>query len=253
MLEEVIQALWLVFAWFALFAPPASIVTMYFYLKRRIYQSVIKHLFECIDQHRDALVRRRFQLIREDDYGLIIDHKWRKEVERFCGNIVITRLAAGKRDCAVKHRRALEITIYQEVEKISQAKQSITKTSLASAPLDFERLCQEEFERQGFRARLTPPSGDHGADVIAEKGRLRIAIQCKKYTGTVGNKAVQEIVAAARHYRCGLGIVVATGDYTRGARQLASTNDVLLLHVSDLQRIDDVLDKQGRAIIEANR
>ena len=70
---------------------------------------------------------------------------------------------------------------------------------------------------------------------------MRIVIQCKKYSKPVGNRAVQEIVAAIAHEGARRGVVVATADYTPAAVRLAASNQVLLLHHADLRRIDRLL------------
>lgn len=234
----------------AFILPPALVIGLLVWLeslrRRRIYRAVQRCVYGSIEQHKDALIRRRFQLLREDDYGVLVDDKWRKEVSHFVDKVIGIQLEGWQTDFLANNRTDIEAAVRLKVERLANGREAITKTSHKSAPLDFERLCKEELERQGFRAQLTLVTGDHGADIIAERNRLRIAIQCKKYAGTVGNKAVQEIVAASRHYRCGIGIVVSTGDYTRGARQLAATNDVLLLHVSDLQDLLGILDRQRR-------
>lgn len=54
----------------------------------------------------------------------------------------------------------------------------------------------------------TPVTGDQGADLIASKDGRIIAIQAKRYTGPVGNSAIQEIVAALRFYKADEGWVI---------------------------------------------
>jgi restriction system protein len=78
-------------------------------------------------------------------------------------------------------------------------------------------------------------------DIVADKRRMRIVIQCKKYSKPVGNRAVQEIVAAIAHEGAQRGVVVTTSAYTTAAEKLAASNQVLLLHHADLRRIDRLL------------
>ena len=47
---------------------------------------------------------------------------------------------------------------------------------------------------------VTPQSGDQGADLIIEKYGLKFVVQCKFYSNPVGNKAVQEVIAAKGFY-----------------------------------------------------
>ncbi len=108
-------------------------------------------------------------------------------------------------------------------------------------PEEFEHYCAAVLREQKWRARVTQASGDQGADVVADKRGLRIVIQCKKYSKPVGNRAVQEIVAAIAHEGAQRGVVVATNEYTAAAKKLAASNNVLLLHHSQLRRIDRLL------------
>jgi restriction system protein len=109
------------------------------------------------------------------------------------------------------------------------------------SPQDFERYCALVLRERNWDARLTPPSGDQGVDIVADKRGLRIVVQCKKYAKPVGNRAVQEIVAGIAHQDAQRGIVVATSGYTASAIKLAESNEVLLLHHSELRRIDRLL------------
>ncbi|UQN08031.1 restriction endonuclease [Deinococcus sp. QL22] len=92
----------------------------------------------------------------------------------------------------------------------------------------------------GWQAEATRGSNDQGADVIAiSPKRARVAIQVKHYpTNTVGNKAVQEIVASKAMYRCSEAVVVTSGPgYTRAAVELARANGVKLWGPDDLFRL----------------
>jgi restriction system protein len=113
----------------------------------------------------------------------------------------------------------------------------------AMTPEEFEHYCAAVLREMKWEARVTRASGDQGVDIVADKRRMRIVIQCKKYSKPVGNRAVQEIVAAIAHEGAERGVVVTTSDYTRAAKKLAASNDVLLLHHSELRHIDRLLAK----------
>ena len=58
---------------------------------------------------------------------------------------------------------------------------------------DFEYFCADILRGNGFKnVEVTKASGDHGIDVLAKKDGVKYAIQCKRYSKPVGNKAVQE-------------------------------------------------------------
>lgn len=109
------------------------------------------------------------------------------------------------------------------------------------SPDEFEHYCAALLRQARWRADVTPASGDQGVDIVAEKRGLRIVVQCKMYSKPVGNRAVQEIVAGIAHVDAQRGVVVTTVGYTPAAEALAASNNVLLLHHSQLHRIDRLL------------
>jgi HJR/Mrr/RecB family endonuclease len=96
-------------------------------------------------------------------------------------------------------------------------------------PFNFEFLLGMIYECHGYRAIETPKSGDQGADVLLEKAGERTVVQAKLYSTPVGNKAVQEAIAARSHFRCQAATVVTNNYFTPSARELAGTGDVELV------------------------
>lgn len=109
------------------------------------------------------------------------------------------------------------------------------------SPEEFEHYCACVLRERKWDARVTQFSGDQGVDIVAEKRGMRIVLQCKKYAKPVGNRAVQEVVAGIAHQNAQRGVVVTTSGYTSSALKLAASNQVLLLHHTDLPRIDRLL------------
>jgi restriction system protein len=114
------------------------------------------------------------------------------------------------------------------------------------SPYEYERYCAAQLEKRRWRTIVTKAAHDQGVDIIATKAGRRIVLQCKKYAKPVGNQAVQQIVAAIAHESAERGVVVATSDFTRAARKLAASNNVLLLHHRDLRDIDRLLARSAR-------
>jgi restriction system protein len=108
-------------------------------------------------------------------------------------------------------------------------------------PHEFEQYCAAVLREQNWEARVTQASRDQGVDIIAQKRSMRIVLQCKKYAKPVGNHAVQEIAAAIAHEDAQRGIVVTTSSFTSAAKKLADSNQVILLHHSQLGKIDKYL------------
>ena len=93
---------------------------------------------------------------------------------------------------------------------------------------EFENLICRLFQKMGFIAQVTKHSGDQGIDVIAEKGSMKIGIQAKCYSSTVGNSAIQEAVAGRAFYGCNRVMVITNSTFTKAAEELASANNVVL-------------------------
>lgn len=90
---------------------------------------------------------------------------------------------------------------------------------------------------------MTKRSRDQGVDVVASRDGIRVVIQCKLYTGPVGNKAVQEVSAGRAHEQAHFGMVVSNSRYTPSAESLAKTNRVLLLHHRDLPNLQGIIER----------
>ncbi|MEK4423816.1 restriction endonuclease [Solibacillus sp. FSL K6-1523] len=106
---------------------------------------------------------------------------------------------------------------------------------------DFERFLGELFKRRGFKVRYTATSGDYGADLILKDGEDVIAVQAKRYSSSVGVKAVQEIIGAVKMYDATEAWVVTNSHFTKQAKKLADINDVYLIDRDEL--IDIILNK----------
>jgi HJR/Mrr/RecB family endonuclease len=107
---------------------------------------------------------------------------------------------------------------------------------------EFEDFLAGLYKKAGYKVFSTPKSGDQGADLIIEKDGFKIAVQAKKYSGKVNNKAVQEVVAAMKYYDCDKAMVITTGFFTKGATDLAERNNVTLKNKTALNiLIDSIL------------
>lgn len=109
------------------------------------------------------------------------------------------------------------------------------------SPIEFERCCADYLGLRGWDARTTKASGDQGADVVARKASHLLVLQCKKYGRPVGNKAVQEVIAARAYQQATAAAVVSNQTYTPAARELAERAGIFLLHFTELRNVDRLL------------
>jgi hypothetical protein len=200
------------------------------------------------EQQLEPLLRRRAQLVRLDPYGKPKVEKWAEELDYFLTQHIQPLLTT--REVAALQRTRSEVAeiISSRVEVAAQSQPAFRGFSEDMSPTEYETFCAEELRHAGWDARVTMQSRDQGVDVIAGKPGRRIVFQCKLYARAVGNKAVQEAVAARAHEQAEFGAVVSNNRYTNAAEELAATNGILLLHHRDLQNLDAVLDRhRGRS------
>ncbi|HEQ1858446.1 TPA: restriction endonuclease [Providencia alcalifaciens] len=186
------------------------------------------------------LARKRKSMVIEDDYGYKSYDKWDAEkrsfFKKFNYHPRITDCYKGLPDDIYLMHLDHAVREY-----IKENDVSITWSPTMS-PLEYEMFCADILKENGWEARTTSASGDQGVDVIANKDRCCVAIQCKLYSSTVGNKAVQEVVAGMPYWGANVGVVVTNAQYTRSARELAKIHDIYLLHHDELQDLDSILD-----------
>jgi len=112
----------------------------------------------------------------------------------------------------------------------------------ASQASDLDQLTGVEFEyflaglyrAKGFKAEVTPTTGDYGADLILSKDGQRIAVQAKRYIGSVGVSAVQEALSGQAYYQCQESWVITTGAFTANAMELAKKSGVKMIGRSEI-------------------
>ncbi|MDN3554350.1 restriction endonuclease, partial [Halomonas almeriensis] len=101
----------------------------------------------------------------------------------------------------------------------------------------YEHDCCREIKKLGWTARVTPGSGDQGVDILAEKGGVKIAFQCKLYNERlVGNSAVQQVKSGGDYFRCDVFVVISNAEYSKSSKELASSLGVCLIHHSEIGR-----------------
>ncbi len=218
----------------------AAIVAVVVVLPARRRRSLMEKANATIERNADRLARRRAQLVRRDAYGKPVLEKWVEEVSYFINEHIRPFLTAQEQSLLRRERVGITQAIVERVEQAVRDRPAFDTFSDKMTPVEFEVFCAEQLKQSGWDAQVTRQSRDQGVDVIAEKNGLRIVLQCKLYSAPVGNKAVQEAVAARAFEQARYCAVVSNSSYTSAAEQLASSNKVLLLHYSDLKNIESL-------------
>ena len=225
------------------------------------------HKQEIIDDyvnHLPTLEIKKSQLIYVDDYGDEIEDDWEREKIKFINKKMngILQLLVSKAknefdstislegykpsyrkdiykyiedDIQNEISYMIEISLIDyEFDKVSEFEQESEIIYNLEDPILFEKSVAENFDYFGWITKETKTTGDQGADVVADKNGVRIIVQCKLYSSPVGNKAVQEVFSANQFYKGDIALVVSNASYTKSAKQLADSTDVLLIHYSQV-------------------
>ncbi len=95
---------------------------------------------------------------------------------------------------------------------------------------EFEQLCVKILHSMGYSdISTTKTTGDQGVDILAHKNGVLYAVQCKRYSSSVGNDAIQQVYAGAAYYGASKKIVMSNSYFTKSAVQLAEKIGVDLI------------------------
>jgi HJR/Mrr/RecB family endonuclease len=100
---------------------------------------------------------------------------------------------------------------------------------------EFERFMADPFRQKGYAVEETKTTGDQGVDLILpDLDGKRVVIQLKRWSGPVGNAAVQATFGGMAHYQADEGWIITTSTFTKSARELAPSTRVRLIDGKEL-------------------
>lgn len=108
--------------------------------------------------------------------------------------------------------------------------------------LNLERKFGILLKRLGFTVKFTPKSGDDGIDIIAQKGGLSVAVQCKNYAAKVSASEIRDFAGALKFFResspDAAGWLVAPNGFSESTfEKFHRPGDVELLDFNDIRRL----------------
>lgn len=188
-----------------------------------------------VQRHHSTLRKKLAQALQENEYGAIVFDGRASVINEFLLSIDYKNKHLTKRETVDFVYRLIQI--YTEHQK----KEGFNPESIPEDGLAFEAWVADNLSKFGWIAETTKGSGDQGVDVIARKNGIKVGIQCKRYTSSVGNKAVQEIIAAKIHFDLDKAAVLTNSKgYTKSAQELAATSGVKLLSHYDIPKFDKI-------------
>lgn len=98
-------------------------------------------------------------------------------------------------------------------------------------PIEFEDFVGWMFEKQGYSAKVTKKSGDHGIDlVLNKKGKVSV-VQVKRYQPSkkIGEGELRDFYGSFAGQNIERGFFVTTSDFTPSAVKWATQKPITLL------------------------
>ena len=115
--------------------------------------------------------------------------------------------------------------------------------------IEFENICKKLIENMGFSVETTKASGDGGIDLIAYNHEPVLSgkyiIQCKRYSGSVGEPIIRDLYGVITSERANKGILMTTGYFTKSAIAFAEDKPIELI---DGEQLDALLKRHGVSI-----
>lgn len=211
-----------------------------------------QHLLKTeIETHYPALRQNLIRAIEFNEYGKIVTNGQLSEFTRFLDSVgfkILNKVddkrhtVDGKFLTQMRVNTELEkLRLRIEKEDLQTASIGFDPSSIPSDGLEFEHWVARSLIQFGWKATVSKGSGDQGVDVVAELDGLSVGIQCKLYSGSVGNKAVQEVLSGVAFYRLDHAVVISNAVYTKSARDLAQSTNVSLLSHIDIPELSSLI------------
>lgn len=187
---------------------------------------------ELWSSEQDALVRRRYEeYLETKKTGYRGGYKqWDREQtkqrrERLYGSVA---------NIEVSRTRLQQEQRTRTLGEITQRNEDLNRINYMEG-WEFEQYVADALRRSGYTVESTQLSGDQGVDLLLDMDGRRVAVQLKRHTRPLGNKAVQEVFAGMIHYAAQEAWVITTSSFTKGALELARSTGVRLIDGNELR------------------
>lgn len=98
----------------------------------------------------------------------------------------------------------------------------------------FEREINDLFIRHGYKTLLCKGGGDGGIDIIAEKEKVKIAIQCKAHSSRISPSVARDLLGTISSSGISQGYLITLNGGTSGTIEFCKNNNIVLWDVRDI-------------------
>lgn len=177
---------------------------------------------------------------KKDVYIHYIISKFMENNKELTLDEAIHQLITNKRETAGFLTPPKNITASEVMDKAG-IEASLTEKISAISWEDFENLVSRLFVRQGFVCEMTAKSPhEYGADIIARKDDMVLAIQCKHSQKNIvkSEEAIWKLIEYAKeYYQANQLIAVTNTEFNLKATELAQKHQVQLIEKDELESL----------------
>ena len=232
-------------------------------IAKKIIQRHDKYTSKFLD-----IAYRKYSIL--DDYGDVNLKSLYEEIERFLNKImhedefkyaeILANVIEKKQplqnredSCLYSYSNEVKAQIRSELNQrfmtyFAEQKKRLSKYdhSIVSkmSGMEFEFFLIDLLNGAGaYHVSGTPPTGDQGADIFFTYNDLKVVVQAKRYTGSVGNKAIQEVHSAKGYYKCDHAMVITSSRFTQASYSLANELGVFLISGNEISMFQSRLNQ----------
>ena len=161
----------------------------------------------------------------------------------------VTNNVAGNMLMNQSHNSYLGYENIRKNKELSATEKTLSEVDQMTG-IEFEHFCKKILSKNGFKEIfVTKASGDYGADLTAKKDGIKYVIQCKRYSGNVGEDSVREVYASKKVYDAEIAVVLTNSYFTDAAYELAKHNHVHLWHRKRLMLLMKEADESQKGVL----
>lgn len=201
-------------------------------IEKQNYEFFKEKIHTCSPKKIEEYINTFLEIFGEDNqkYTPLLEKLLKEDEIQFDGNDLNVKIS--------EIAKKMEIDRFEKKILDGNSQKIISVNNLDSITgYEFDYFLKELFEKMGYKVENTSLSNDQGADLIVRKFGDKISVQAKRYSGSVGNKAIQEVVASIKHYKADRGVVITTSSFTRQAVVLAESNNIELIDRKGLESL----------------
>jgi restriction system protein len=198
----------------------------------------------CILEHTPVLARKRGQLVKKDDYGIVHYEEWEQEKEYFI-NVVLGEhfndilseefpLTAGHIDEIIEKAIDKVVLDLYGNDPVQEPEDEPWEEDEGDS---YRQYCTRLLDLAGWKVLADGEEGQDKGPVLAERGEQLFVVTCISSSSPVGIRTIWRTSVAMKKLGAHMAAVVTNAGFSRLARMASSRYGVMPLHHEDLANI----------------